>query len=187
MGNRTRAPEMKVCSILMEEDHIKPRSYNSLLGKQLGKIPKFILFLVLLVVVELPLKADAVFTAASLFICVCCSLSWTPLYINFLICVCPEQGDFDPRLGHARSYNSVNSFQEVIIIAFPATLHLYNELSSKVLFWALECLPDCFLWVWNLISVGASAQKDVEYWWKAHRFLTAFSQLGSLAAGGSEV
>lgn len=116
MGNRTRAPEIKVCYIFMEEAHIKPRSSNSLLGKQLGKIRRFTLFLALLVVVELQLKDDAMFPTASLFICVCCSLLWTPLYINSLICVCPEQGDFDLRLRHAGSYNSLNSFQEVITI-----------------------------------------------------------------------
>lgn len=178
MGNRTRAPEIKVCYIFMEEAHIKPRSYNSLLRKQLSKIPRFTLFLALLVVVELQLKDDAMFPTASLFICVCCSLLWTPLYINSLICVCPEQGDFDLRLRHSRSYNSVNSFQEVITIAFPATLHLYNKLSFEVLFWALECLPGCFLWVWNLISVGDSAQRVVEYWWKAHSLLMCFFSAG---------
>lgn len=78
---------MEVCYIPMGEVHIEPRSYNSLLGKQLGKILRFTLFLALLVVVELQLKDDAMFTAASLFICVCCSLSWIPTYINSHLCL----------------------------------------------------------------------------------------------------
>lgn len=178
---------MKICCILMEEDHIKPRSYNSLLGKQLGNILKFTLFLALLVVVELQLKADEMFTAASLFIYVCCSSSWTPLYVNPLICVCPEQGDFDPRLRHARSYNTVNSFQEVIIIAFPATLHLYNKLSSEVFSELLNVFQPvsygCETWS-ALVSLYkvmySTGEKPIGFW-------CAFSQLGSLTAGGSEV
>lgn len=111
------------------------------------------------------------FTAASLFICVCCSLRWTPLYINSLTCVCSEQGDFDWRLRLARSYNTVNIFQEVNLTAFPAAPHLYNKLSSEVLFWALKCVPAFLLWVWKLISVDVSVQSDVEYWRKSHRLL----------------
>lgn len=143
----------------MEEDCTKPRLHNSVLGKQLGKILRFTLFFGLLVVVELQLKADVMFTVTSLFICVCYSLSWTLFYINSLICVCPEQGNFDPGWGHAWSYNSMNSCSFNIITAFAATLHLSNEVSSEVLFWVLECLPACFLQVWNLISVCVSAQR----------------------------
>lgn len=156
----------KCVKYLMEEDCIKPRPHNSLLW--------FTLFFTLLVVVELQLKADVMFTVASLFICVCYSLSWSLFYINSLICVCPEQGNFDPELGHAWSYHSMDSCSFNIITAFAATLHLSNEVSSEVLFWALDCLPACFLWVWNLISVRVSAQRDVGYWWKAHRLSHSF-------------
>jgi len=64
----------------MEEDHIKHRFYNSLFGKKLGKILSFIFHS--LGSSGATVKADAVFTAASLLICVCCFLSWTPLYIS---------------------------------------------------------------------------------------------------------
>lgn len=108
------------------------------------KYSGFPLILALLAVAELQEKTAAMFTAASLFICVCCSLSWTPSFINSVFAQSKEM--LTPDLDMLKP-TSVNSFQEVIIIAFPATLHLYNELSSEVLFSALECLPDCFLWV----------------------------------------
>lgn len=37
-----------------------------------------------------------------------------------------------------------------------------------------------FLTVWNLISVGVSGQRDVEYWWKAHKILMCFFSAGLL-------
>lgn len=142
MGNRTRDPERKICYLLVEEGHVKLSSYNSLLPKQWDKTLKFIFGIL-----------GSCGATAKGWNSVWCFPVYLPLllfildsfYINSLIFVCTEQGHFDPRLRHARSYNSVNSFQEVTIVSFAATLHLSNKLSSEPLFWALECLPASFL------------------------------------------